>query len=373
LTITVRMILRNLERQPVRAATTVVGIAFGGAILQVGFGMMDAMDQLITNQFSIAERQDMTVSFVEPLSRKASYALARLPGVLRVEPVRTVPVRLRAGHRERTLGITGLPAVPELRRPMNRDLTVVRPSPDGLVISSILGEVLEVQAGDFVDVEVLVGAQPVKRLRVASLVDDMFGLAAYMELGDLHRLMREGETLGGAALVFDPVRERDLTVALKALPAVSAIASKRVAVDNFRKTMAENMGLMLTFNVLFAGVIAFGVVYNAARVSLSERSRELASLRVLGFTRAEISLILLGELAVLTGLSLPVGAFLGRALTRLLVSSVEGEIYRFPMMLTSRTVALAALTVIIASLLSGLLVRRRLDRLDLVGVLKLRE
>jgi putative ABC transport system permease protein len=204
-------------------------------------------------------------------------------------------------------------------------------------------------------------------------VDDVFGIAAYMERGQLHRLMRESETLSGAALVIDPAREHELSATLKDLPAVAGIATKRVVLENFRKTMAENMGTMLTFNVLFAAIIAFGVVYNAARVSLSERNRELASLRVLGFTRAEISLILLGELAILTLVALPFGAILGYGLTSLLVSSFESEIYRFPMTLTPRMMAWAALTVVGASLLSALLVRRQLDRLDLVGVLKLRE
>jgi putative ABC transport system permease protein len=157
------------------------------------------------------------------------------------------------------------------------------------------------------------------------------------------------------------------------MPAVGGVAIKQVVIDNFRQTMAENMGLMLTFNVGFAGIIAFGVVYNAARVSLSERSRELASLRVLGFTRGEISLILIGELAILTLLALPIGALVGAGLTVATVESFESEIYRFPLVVTPRVMALAALVVIAASLVSALVVRRRLDRLDLVGVLKIRE
>ena len=173
--------------------------------------------------------------------------------------------------------------------------------------------------------------------------------------------------------MIDTASEAVLTSALKQVPAVGAVASKRVVLENFRQMMDENMGVMLTFNILFAGVIAFGVVYNAARVSLSERSRELASLRVLGFTRAEISLILLGELAILTVCSLPLGAMFGHGLTTLLVSSIESEMFRFPSVFDVQAMATSALTVIVASMLSGLLVRRRLDHLDLVGVLKLRE
>jgi len=372
-TMAVRMIVRNLERHTWRAVTTIVGIAFASAILQVGFSLIEAMDDLMTTQFNVAERQHTTIAFVEPIAPAVVHAVSRLPGVLRVEPERTVPARIRAGHRARTLAITGLAADPVLRRPIDRDRRVVQPAAEGLVLSAVLGEVLQVAPGDSVTVEVLEGRQPTRQVPVARLVDDFFGVSAYMEIGALRRLLGEGPSWSGAALLIDQNRERELSAALKRLPAVAGVASKLVVLENFRQTMAENMGIMLSFNVLFAGVIAFGVVYNAARVSLSERGRELASLRVLGFTRAEISLILLGELAILTFVALPLGAALGYGLTVWLVSSFESEVYRFPVFVSSSVMAWAALVVVVASLVSGLIVRRRLDRLDLVAVLKLRE
>jgi len=180
-------------------------------------------------------------------------------------------------------------------------------------------------------------------------------------------------TAAGAALLVDPAAEADLARRLKALPAVAGVGFKRAVLQSFRDTLAANMNVMIVINVLFAGVIAFGVVYNAARVSLSERSRELASLRVLGFTRAEISLILLGELAVLTVLALPVGMAVGHALATAIVASVDSEVYRFPLTVTRQAVAWSWLTVMAAAVFSGLVVRRRLDRLDLVAVLKIME
>ena len=369
-----RMILRNLQRQPVRALTTIVGIGFAVAILQVGLSLMASMDALIVTEFTVAERQDVIVNFVQPASASARYEVARLPGVLDVEPGRVVGVRLRAGHRERSLAITGLPAIPDLRRPIDRHGRVIAPpAGGGVMLSAILARVLGVRPGDTITAEVLEGSRPIRPLVVAGLVDDIFGISAYMEMGALHRVMSEDDTLSNAALTVDAAHERDLSRRLKTLPLVAGVATKRLVLENFRKTMAENMGLMLTLNVLFASVIAFGVVYNAARVSLSERHRELASLRVLGFTRAEISLILLGELAILTLLALPVGAAIGGGLTALLVGSFESEIYRFPLILSVSAIAWSALIVIAASLVSGLFVRRQLDRLDLVGVLKSRE
>ncbi|MGH7575538.1 MAG: ABC transporter permease [Longimicrobiales bacterium] len=368
-----RMILRNIERQPVRAAASVTGIGCAGAILLVGFTLVEATDRLIATQFSVAERQDVTLSFVEPAGADALYALERLPGVLAVEPQRSVAARLRAGYRHRTAAITGVPDRASLRRIVDREGRAVSLPPEGLVLSEMLARVLDVRAGDEVTVEVLEGEQPVREVRIVGLVDDVLGLSAYMRLDALRRMLRESATLSGAALLVDPARETELAETLKEVPAVAGVAFKRAVVESFRETVAQSTNTTIGIIVLFAGVIAFGVVYNAARVSLSERSRELASLRVLGFTRAEISMILLGELAVLTVIALPVGAVLGYGLTRALGATVDTEVYRFPLVIAPQVIAWSWLTVILASLVSGLIVRRRLDRLDLVGVLKTKE
>jgi putative ABC transport system permease protein len=237
----------------------------------------------------------------------------------------------------------------------------------------MLGERLGVEAGDAVQVEVLEGERPVRVMPVAELVDDNFGLQAYMRIDRLHALLREGPTLTGAAVTLDRSRVDDFYAAVKATPAVAGVALKDVVLRNFRDTLAENMNLSIFFNVLFAGIIAFGVVYNSARVSLSERSRELASLRVLGFTRAEISLILLGELAIVTAAAMPVGALIGAGFGHLVMLGFSNELYRLSFSLSASTVAISFLTIMGAALVSGLLVRRRLDRLDLVAVLKERE
>jgi putative ABC transport system permease protein len=194
-----------------------------------------------------------------------------------------------------------------------------------------------------------------------------------MDIDALRRLVREGDTLSGAFLQVDERRVTALYDRLKQTPAVAGVSLKRAAIESFQKTLQETFYVMIFFNLLFSGVIAFGVVYNAARVSLSERSRELASLRVLGFTRGEISFILLGELAVVTLLAIPVGLALGYGFAALMVAAFNNELYRFPLVVSARTFAYASTVVVVAATLSGLAVRRRLDHLDLVAVLKTRE
>jgi len=368
-----RMVLRNLERQPLRALASVIGIALGGAILLVGLGFVDALDVLIERQFNDGMRQDVTVSFVQPRSAAAIHAVASMPGVMAVEPMRAVPARFRVGARSRTLALTGLEAAPDLNRVIDQQGRPQSLPPEGLVLSRMLGQVLGVSPGDTVQVEVLEGRRPVRQVRVTGVVDDIMGLQAYMEFAALGRLMREGGAVSGAYLQVDPGATGALYARLKLTPAVAGVAIREAALRNFRDVMAQNMNLTIGINVVFAAIIAMGVVYNAARISLSERERELASLRVLGFTRGEISSILLGELAILTVLSLPTGTLIGYGLGMFIITIFQNEVYRIPFVVTPPMVAWGWLTIIAAAALSALAVRRRLDRLDLVAVLKSRE
>ena len=366
-----RMVLRNVMRHPLRAAASIFGMAFAVAILTIAFVFQNAIDRLLLTQFWDAERQDVTVNFVEPRDAGARYALARMPGVIAVEPQRTVAARIRSGYRDRYLSITGVSANPRLKRIVDRAGRETRMPPSGVVLSQMLADVLRIAPGDEVTLEVLEGQRPTRRVEVTGVVDDIMGLSAYMDITALHHMMREGEVANSALLLIDQDQEADLASDLKVTPAVAGAGFKRAVLQSFRDVMAANMNVSIVINLVFAGIIAFGVVYNAARVSLSERSRELASLRVLGFTRAEISLILMGELALLTLAALPIGALLGYALAVALSGLFDSEVYRFPLYVSRQAIALAFLGIIAAAVFSGLVVRRRLDHLDLVAVLKI--
>jgi putative ABC transport system permease protein len=365
-----RMVVRAIERQPVKALASTIGIAFAVAVLFVGLAFLDVMNSLVDEQFMQTMRQDATLTFVEPRGGGVVNDARHLPGVFDVEPARTVPARLRAGTRARTLAITGLPPSPRLTRIVDRTRGPIDLPPDGLLMSRMLGDVLDVVPGDTLRVEVLDGRRPVIDVTVAALVDDSLGLQAYMRLDLLRRMLREGDTVSSLALTMDPAARDRFYAAVKAAPAVAGVAMRDLALQNFRNTMAEHMNLSIFINVVFAAIIAFGVVYNSARVSLSERSRELASLRVFGFTRAEISMILLGEIAILTVAALPIGTAIGYLFGELIMAGFTNEVYRLSFVARPATIAWAWLTVIAATIASGLIVRRRLDRLDLVAVLK---
>ncbi len=368
-----RIILRNLERRRGHAALAVLGIAMAAAILVLGNFIGDALDDLIELEFFVTHRQDVTVALVEPTSYRALYEIDHLPGVLRSEPFRAVPVRLRSGHLWRRTEILGLDRQSHLLRLLDDARSTMRLPPAGIVLSAKLAELLQVREGDELTVEVLEGERAVRKVAATAIVFDFIGIGAYMDLQALHQLLREGDCISGAFLRVDSQKLPALYAKLKTTPQVAAATVKDAARRSLLETLSDTLLRMKAVNVLFAAIIAFGVVYNNARISVAERSRELASLRVLGFTRAEISYILLGELAILTLAAIPPGLALGYGLAWFAAWGYDTEMFRIPLVIQPATYALATTIVIAAAIVSGLTVRRQLDRLDLVAVLKTRE
>lgn len=369
-----RMILRHVGRHPLKTSLSIAGIAVAAAITMTSTFQRDTVQQMVDLQFNMLQREDVGVVFAEPTSYRARFELAALDGVRRVEVHRSVPVELRAGHRTWRTSISGMEPGGDLQRVLDIDHTPIDLPREGVLLTDYLGELLGVGVGERLSVQVLEGARPQREVVVAGLVQEYLGLSAYMDREALNRLLREGPAISGAFLaVDDPAHLPRLYRQLKDSPRVAGVVLRKEEMAKFDELMEESM-LFYTFVAsIFSVVIAFGVVYNSARIALAERSRELASLRVLGFTRAEISYILLGELGLLTLVALPFGFFAGWFLSWLIARNLQSELYRFPLVLEPGSYAFAALVVLAAAAMSGLLVRRRLDRLDLVGVLKARE
>ncbi len=368
-----RMALRNLERQPVKSVLGCLGLALAVAVLVLGNFMGDSVLYAMETQYRLAQRQDLTVLFVEPTEARAVHDLAHLPGVRRCEPFRSVGARVRFGPRSRRVSVQGLERQAELNPLIDIYRRRVPLPAAGLVLSRKLAELLAVRVGDTLTVEILEGERPVREIPVADLVDDFVGTTAYVSRPVLNRLLREGPVISGAYLAADPTTLGVLYTKLKRAPRVSGVIVKEAALANFREAVAESLLIMRTINVLFACVIAFGVVYNSARIALAERSRELATLRVIGFTRGEVSRILLGELAVLTVAAVPVGLLLGRLFAAAAASANDTELFRIPLVIQPLTYGIATAVTLVAAVASALVVRRRIDELDLVGVLKTKE
>ncbi|MCP5272732.1 MAG: ABC transporter permease [Burkholderiaceae bacterium] len=368
-----RMILRQLERRPWRSTLAVAGIAASVAIVVMGNFFRDAIEVIVDTQFTLAMRNDVAVWTFEPLHERAALELVRLPGVTQAEASRFVDVVLVHGHRRERSQLRGYATHPQLYRIVDADGRLTDPAGDGLVLTDRLADKLGLRVGDRVRVEVLEGRPRVLELPVDATVREMMGLNAYMNRDALNRALGDGDLSTGWVLALERGSEPALLAASRDLPRVAGAFSKSTMLRNMQELSARNIRIMSTVLTLFAVVIAVGVVYNNARIALAERAWELASLRVLGFTRAEVSGLLLGELALLIAVALPLGMLAGWAMVHGLVGALKSDQFFFPVVIRPRTFAIAALAVVAAGVASALVVRRRIDHLDMVGALKTRE
>ncbi|MBC2731316.1 ABC transporter permease [Thiobacillus sp.] len=369
-----RMILRHIGRRPLKSLLTVLGIACACGLMMVGNYQKGAIDFMVDVQFRQASREDLALAFIDPTSGRALHELAALPGVDYVEGYRDVPAILRFGQYRHRAALFGIQPEGRLHRSLDSRLKPVAVPPGGVVLTDYLANnILHVKPGDMLTVEVLEGSRPVRQVPVLGITQQYLGVSAYMQKDSVNVLMREGNTVTGAYLAVEPGTEPELYARLHDRPRVLGMVANKTAVQSFYATIGEFILFYNLVATVLAGAIGFGVVYNSARIALSERGRELASLRVLGFTRGEIAYILLGELALLTLAAIPVGFLVGVGLVGILVVSFQSELYRLPLILTPENYAMGASVVIVSALLSGLLLWRRLGRLDLVAVLKTRE
>lgn len=367
------IVMRHLTHWPVRTLSGVLGMAMAVAILVGSLWSFGSIEHMIDVTFQRSDRQDATITFTDVRRMDALYEVRRLPGVKQAEPFRAVAVKLVNGPAQRRISLIGNSAGGQLSRVLDGKLVPVTLPDGGLVISEALAELLKLRLGDKVSVEVLEGRRQKLDVPVSAIITGFIGLTAYMNLDAMNRMLGEDQLISGAYLALDAEGRGALFARLKEMPAASFISLRYAALANFRETLAQNISIMITVYTSLASIIAFGVVYNFARISLSEQGREMASLRVLGFTRGEVSALLLGELAVVAIVAQPVGWLLGYGFAWTMANGFRTDLYRVPLVVNREVYAWASLIVFAAAALSGLVVRRRIDRLDMIEVLKTRE
>lgn len=368
-----RMVLRDMERRPTRVLVTTLGVAAAVAILISGTWWRDAIHYLLEVEIPSRERHDVGLVLTDATTSSVAYDLQRLSGVMALEGERNALVRLSHGHRSERTTLMGLPSNARLRRVLGAELQPMTVPEYGVVLNRLLAQRLQVTLGDIVHIEFLQGKRIKRDVPVVGLADESMGLLAYMERGALNRLMGEGDVLTGARVLIDRADRSAFLTQIKETPRVAFAVELGPILNNFRETSARNILVFTTVLSILAGIIAIGVVYNNARIALAERAWELASLRVLGFTRGEVSSLLLGELALELLVALPLGWCLGYLLSLGILRAIEPETFAIPLIITPATYAWASAVVLCAGLTSALIVRRRIDQLDLVSVLKVRE
>ena len=370
---TLVMVIRHIVHAPMRSLGSILGIALSVAVLVGSLWVYGSMDLMLDVTFARADRQDATLGFVRERGWSALGEVAALPGVLTVEPFRSIPAKIRKGVVERRIAISGRAPGADLSRVLDQEFRPVALPADGIALSDMLARILKVRVGDTVEIELSERDRRLVEVPVTAIITTYLGLGAYMDLEAAGRMLREGTAIDGVTIAYDEGREGELFTALKKTPVAAFVALQKRAMRIYRDTLQQNLFVMITVYVALGMIVAFGVVYNVARISLSEQGRELASLRVLGLTRGEVSAILFSELAILTLAAQPIGWLLGHGLALGMAAGLENELYRVPVVILPNVPAIASGVVIVAAVFSALVVRRRIDHLDLVEVLKTRE
>ena len=368
-----RMILRHIERRPLKSLLTTLGISLACSIMMVSGFQEGAMDYMVEVQYGMSQREDLIAIYTEPTSLRSLYSLRSLQGVEHAEGFRIVPAKLQFEHRFYRTSVNGIQVDGSLMRLLDTDLKVIDLPEQGVVLTDYLAELLHIKPGDLLSIEVLEGNRPIVQVPVTGTAKQYLGVNAYMPRETLNRLLSEGDAISGALLKVDKRYQRGIYAELKGMPRIAGVVEHEAAIQGFYDTMAETILFFTFITTLLGGSIAFGVVYNSMRIALSERNRELASLRVLGFERGEVAYILLGELALLTLVAIPIGLLIGYGLCAYLAFAFDTDLYRVPLVLGIKVYALSALVVILSSIISAMLIWRNLANLDMVAALKTKE
>lgn len=368
-----RIILRRIVRFPRRSATTVIGISLAIAVLVLAGTFPAVMERLMYVNFTEANRQDVSLSFVDAKEMGVVHAVMNLPGVIHVEPSRADRVVLSHAGRSVEETLIGLLPDARLSRLVDARLQVVDPPASGIALARALADKLDAKPGDMLQIEQTRGRKLINHARVARIVDPMVGASAYMEIDALARLMREPGRITSVNLRFDTAQYDRFNAAIKEAPALAGASFINLAESSMRENFDRSVGVMNFIYLSFAAVMAGGVAFSAARITLAEQERDLATLRVLGFTRLEVSYVLVGELAVLGLLAVVPGVMAGTLIGEWLMELFSNDLYSFPYVFNATGYAVAIGFALGCVAAAAMLVRTAIDHLDMVGVLKARD
>lgn len=365
-----RMIIRTLLRHPIRALGAMIAIASGMSLSVAMISLMASFDKSIEMSFEVIDRSDAMVNFVQPMPIDVVAELSKIAGIELVEPFRAVPAILQNGQLTHKSLISGLVAAPELNRAVNVEFEAIPIVETGIILASALAEKLQVGVGDDLTLKIRSGARPTLNIKVAAITETLVGSPVYMRLASLNKILDQGELISGVYIKMDKSQQAAIYDELKSTPYILAVSITADAKAAFKKIMDTGAGAVRYVMAIIAFVITFGIVFNSAKIAFAEGGRDLACLRSIGYTKGEAAYVLLGELAIVTLVSLPIGCVLGYYLSFATATAFSTDLYKIPAEVNFESFFLASLAVVVATIVSGWLVKRNIDKIDLVSVLK---
>lgn len=367
------MIFRNFLNRPLRLLSIILSLSAALAIVITAGSWSDMIAYLLKTQFNRAQKEDISVTLARPHPSNMIQELRHLPGVIFAEGYRELPIRMQFQHHKREISLIGWPEKREMRALLNKDLTPISMPASGILLSKFFQKSWGIKAGDNVLITALEGSSKFIEMPVAGFTDELFGIGAHINLPNLWAFMNEAPGYNIVTIKADMTKIKELYIALKGRPEVISIQIKNTLYKGFNESFGKVINSMTAILSIAALLIAVGIIYNSIRVSFSERSWELASLRVLGLQRIEVSTILLFEVGIQVLISLMPGCFLGRWLTELSMKLIHTETLAFPVVIEVSTYARGILVVLLAFALSSLIVYKMSGQLNPAEALKARE
>jgi putative ABC transport system permease protein len=365
--------LRGLFRNYGRSLTAVICSLLSVAIIFAALTMRHSMHYLVEYQFEQIGHSDADLALRDARSMDSLFEARRLVGVSYAEAVYGLGADLRLGRVSRRMSITGLAAGHHLTTPLDERMQPIDIPPAGLVLSTKLAELLHAQVGDQLELTPVLGHRLPRQVPVASIVKEYMGLVAYADLAYLSHLVDEPPMLNSIQLAVEPSRVNDLYRAVKDQPDVAGIGVRSQTKANIVNTLLRTMIFSISLIVLFAGIIAFGSILNASLIEIADRTRDIATFRVLGYRPLQVAGIFFRENGLIFGVGLLVGIPFGYVMVRIISRVYNTELFRMPVIVSRDIVLLAAGLSCLFVLIAQWFVFRQIRRLDWLEGIKVKE
>jgi putative ABC transport system permease protein len=365
--------LRSLARNPGRTATGVIACTLAGAIIMTGLIMRDSVWFMVDFQFDYVAHSDVDVGLRDERSLEALAEAQALPGVDYAEPVLGLVCDVRHGTQARRMSVTGLWPGRRLLTPMREDLRAIAIPEDGVVLSRKLAEILGAGVGDRLELRPVRGRRETVAVPVRSVVDSFLGLDCYADLRYLSGLVGEYEAMNSVQMLVDPSRRNELYAALKQLPNIQSVSVRANARANIQDTLVRSLNFSLSILIGFAGVIALGSMLNAALIEIADRTRDIATFRVLGYDAGAIAGIFLRQAGILLVVGLVLAMPVAYVLVHLLALAYNTELFRLPVLIRPGTVLMSCAVMAVFAAVSQFVVYRQVRGLDWLEGIKIKE
>ena len=374
LSLKTKIIIRNLFRKKSRFIVGMVSIMLSGSLLIISLSMNDSTNYLLKFEFFEIEKYDLKVMFFEPRSMESINELKRFDFVSSIEPILELPVSIQREWRKKDIAVTGISSDPKLLK-ISTNTSYNKNLDNGIIVNEKLAQILRLKIGDEIQLKSLKKGERRKRqFIIKGINNQIFGLPCYMDIKTLGKSFLQGVVASGALIKLKKGYDMEaIKKELKKYPAIASTQFKQQFIASFNEAITGTMFVSLFILFIFAGSIAFAVIYNTTIISIMERRIEIAVFKVLGFTDKEIVKIIFNENNLLGICGIAVSLPLGTFLNWLIGLAYDTEMYRFPMIVNTGTYVITIIMLMSFVYLSNVLCMKTIHKIDVVEALKARE